>query len=162
MRNGVGQRSVWVPLVLLSVACGGESVSHPGSGGTTSTGGSGGTTSTGGSGGTTTIAVCSPQVPDGQACDEPGARCGGPCVNQWQATYRCDNGTWVNRGATGCGPNPPGCKNAFAGSELTPCCPPAGLDCSFKPDNYPGFACTPGDGSFCSCGCFQQEQVCGC
>jgi hypothetical protein len=171
MWTGVGKRSVWVALVLFAVACGGESVSHSGSGGTTSTGGGGGTTGQGGSSGTSqgggggkpaAISACSQQLPQGTPCDEPGAQCGGPCVNQWQAAYRCENGKWEGDGANACGPNPPACKNAFAGDTLTPCCPTQGLDCSGKPDGYPGFSCTPGDGSFCSCACFQQGQLCGC
>jgi hypothetical protein len=96
---------------------------------------------------------------------DPTLHCGGPCVNSWQAEYACKVDTWTFEDVVACGPNaaqPPQCRNSFGGGELTPCCPVGGLECSDKPDSYPGFGCTPGDESFCSCLCFQGQESCGC
>jgi hypothetical protein len=53
------------------------------------------------------------------------------------------------------------CFNAFD-QMPEPCCPEATPDCTSKPDGYPGFACTPNPGSFCSCTCEQGGWLCGC
>jgi hypothetical protein len=94
----------------------------------------------------------------------PSAHCGGPCSNSWQLDNVCKGGVWTYDRVVPCGPNAaqaPQCRNSFAGGELTPCCP-ASLDCQIKPDGYPGFGCTPGDRSFCSCTCSQGQELCGC
>ena len=116
--------------------------------------------------GGTVLPNCNNPVAAGTPCSEPSARCGGPCSNSWQTENVCTNGTWTLAGVVACGPNAsnaPQCRNQlFSGGALTPCCPGGSLDCSGKPDGYPGFGCTPGDGSYCSCNCFGGAQACGC
>jgi len=112
------------------------------------------------------LADCDEPLPVGTACAVPAAHCGGPCVNSWQADNVCKDGLWTMDGAVArCGPNAadaPQCRNAFEGGALTPCCPEGGLECGGKPNGYPGFGCTPGDQSFCSCGCYDGAPSCGC
>jgi|HubBroStandDraft_2_1064218.scaffolds.fasta_scaffold961557_1 hypothetical protein len=43
-----------------------------------------------------------------------------------------------------------------------PCCPVPAPDCSDKPDQYPGYICTPRDAPYCSCNCQQHVWSCGC
>jgi hypothetical protein len=107
---------------------------------------------------------CATPLPSG-ACASSSPDCGGPCSNSWQAHYVCQGGKWEWSGVTACGPDrdrAPQCKNAFEGGRLTPCCAAGGLSCAGQPDNYPGFGCTPGDGSFCSCSCQGGIAICGC
>lgn len=107
---------------------------------------------------------CVDALPDGKACTTPDSHCGGPCSNSWQADHVCLNGTWQPATVVACGSasDAPQCRNSFSGGQLTPCCPEAKLDCSGKPDGWPGFGCTPGQDSFCSCTCQGGQQVCGC
>jgi hypothetical protein len=165
----------------LLVACGGrssESSDSPDDGGSSNAGqggtaGSGaGGSANGGSGGTAgsaggeqpPLSDCNNQLLGGtRRCTVPSAHCRGPCSNSWQADNVCQNGTWHFVGVIRCGPNAeqaPECRNA-SGGDLTPCCP-SELDCVDKPDGYPGFSCTPGDASSCSCGCYQGRQSCEC
>jgi hypothetical protein len=150
---------------LTLVACGGTTSvgsGSPGNGG--SGGGSGGTpASTGGA--PSALPDCDNPLATGTACTQPSAHCGGPCSNSWQVDNVCQNGKWESAGVVPCGPNAshaPQCKNSFSGGQLTPCCPQGNVDCAGKPDGYPGFGCTPGDGSFCSCTCYAGAQQCGC
>jgi len=56
------------------------------------------------------------------------------------------------------------CYNRF-GHSCEVCCPATAPDCSDKPQNYPGYSCTPddpGDASYCSCDCQHGEWVCEC
>jgi hypothetical protein len=180
----VASAATWI------LSCGGTTVDHPGSsnsggtsndsgaagtgGATPSAGGSGGGSggshpSTGGtrSTGGTAAAVpdCKNPVANGTPCTEPMAVCGGPCSNSWQARNLCMGGYWQPADVVPCGPDAshaPQCRNSFSGGSLTPCCPSGSLDCAGKPDGYPGFGCTPGNGSFCSCSCSMGMQVCGC
>lgn len=107
---------------------------------------------------------CADPLPDGKACAASGGHCGGPCSNSWQMDYLCVNGFWQSANVVACGTasNAPQCRNSFSGGQLTPCCPEAKLDCSGKPDGWPGFGCTPGQDSFCSCICQMGQQMCGC
>jgi hypothetical protein len=115
--------------------------------------------------GGTVLPNCDNPVAAGTPCSEPSAHCGGPCSNSWQADNVCTNGIWTFAGVVACGPNAsnaPQCRNQFSGGALTPCCSVEKLDCNGKPDGYPGFGCTPGDGSYCSCNCFGGAQACAC
>lgn len=108
---------------------------------------------------------CDNPVAAGTPCSEETAHCRGPCSNSWQADNVCTNGMWTFAAVVTCGPNAsnaPQCRNQFSGGALTPCCAAGSLDCSGKPDGYPGFGCTPGDGSYCSCTCYGGAVVCGC
>lgn len=107
---------------------------------------------------------CVNPVAMGTPCSEPSAHCGGPCSNAWQTENVCTNGTWTLAGIVACGPNasnPPQCWNMF-NNGTTPCCPGGSLDCTGKPDGYPGFGCTPSFNSYCSCTCFGGGAQCGC
>ena len=170
---------------VLLVACGGVTSEGPSSpagggsagsenGGAPSSGGRGGSAgvrpstgganpSTGGHGGALTD--CENPVAQDAPCSEPSAHCGGPCSNSWQVENVCMGGVWKYSSVVPCGPDAsraPQCKNSFSGGALTPCCPAANLDCAGKPDGYPGFGCTPGENSFCSCSCYGEMQTCGC
>lgn len=132
-------------------ACGGMSSStdSPGSGGSASG---------------SMLADCADPLPVGEPCSEPEAHCGGPCSNSWQADNVCRNGIWDYYGVNPCGPHAstaPECKNSFSSQE-EPCCAAGGLDCTGKPSGYPGFGCTPGEGSYCSCVCVASGAVCAC
>jgi hypothetical protein len=119
----------------------------------------------GGSGAGPALPDCENPLAAGTPCSVPSAHCGGPCSNSWQAENTCNNGKWEFTSVVPCGPNAshaPQCKNSFSGGQLTPCCPQSNLECVDKPDGYPGFGCTPGDGSFCSCTCSGGMQQCGC
>jgi len=108
---------------------------------------------------------CENLVANETPCSQPSSHCGGPCSNSWHTDYVCENGSWKYMDVVPCGPDAnhaPRCKNSFSGGQLTPCCAAQKLDCSGKPDGYPGFGCTPGDGSFCSCTCESGQQLCGC
>ena len=62
------------------------------------------------------------------------------------------------------GTPPHACYNQFSHS-CEVCCPETAPDCSDKPDNYPGYTCTPddpGNASYCACDCERGEWVCGC
>jgi hypothetical protein len=171
----------WVLCLSLVVACGGVTGTNPepdATGGASSTGGaSGGRPSTGGrpsssggAGASTGGAIpalpdCSEPVVYQAPCSTPAAHCGGPCSNSWQAHNVCTNGTWNVVEVVRCGPNAseaPQCKNSFSEGQLSPCCAADKLDCAGKPDGYPGFGCTPGEGSFCSCTCYDGQPMCGC
>jgi hypothetical protein len=166
--------SIVVGLASVTVACGGEtdgdaqqSGGGPASGGSGAEPGSGGltfgTAGDSGSGGATPIADC-PSVASQLPCDGSSQQCVGPCSNSWQVLRVCRDGTWENEDVITCGPNAdeaPQCQNAFLGGALSPCCPEQ-LLCADKPDGYPGFGCTPGDGSYCSCMCQGGEMRCAC
>ena len=168
-------RSLVFGIAVLLVACGGKTGDSEGSGGASSDGGHGaaatGGTTTGsggspsGTGGTTSIPSCTGAVSDGVPCSTPSANCVGPCSNSWQVENVCKGDTWQFVRVVPCGPDAshaPQCHNSFSGGSLTPCCASGGLDCAGKPDGYPGFGCTPGEGSFCSCTCSQGQSLCGC
>jgi len=167
-------------LVVVLVACGGESKRHVGDGGDGATGGaepvtggsggslsggSGGSPAGGTSGAGTALVDCTTPIANGEPCHQEQALCGGVCVNSWQAVNVCIAGLWTYAHVSACGPKAstaPECHNSFEGGALTPCCPEGGLDCAGQPNNYPGFSCTPGDTSFCSCTCYDGVQACGC
>ena len=166
-----GDRWQWLPLVstaVLLVACGGVTSGDPGSssgGGPAGGGGDAGAGSGGTGGGPSMLPPCDNPIAAGTPCSVPSAHCGGPCSNSWQADNICRSGKWETSRVVPCGPNAshaPQCKNSFGGGELTPCCPEGNLVCAGQPDGYPGFGCTPGDGSFCSCSCYGGMSVCGC
>ena len=188
MDRGVRIRFLFgAAIPLLVVACGGvtggsagpdgggaSTGGATGSGGSVSTGGTPGAggahPATGGAGAATggagpRLTDCTEPLPAGKPCPTPSARCGGPCENSWQAENVCTNGTWQTVDTVPCGPNaanPPQCRNAFGGGQLTPCCPDGGLVCTGKADGYPGFGCTPGQDSFCACTCQSGAPLCGC
>lgn len=182
--GGKWRRGPGLVMAGLLVACGGATSGDPepsGTGGSSSVGDggqasggraggsggarpfTGGAPSTGGA--ASALPDCKNSVPAGTPCSEPSAHCGGPCSNSWQVDVVCKNGMWEYDRVVPCGPNAshaPQCKNSFSGGELTPCCPEGQLVCAGKPDGYPGFGCTPGDGSFCSCSCYGGTSQCGC
>ena len=174
-------------MTVLLLGCGGvtrgDGAESGGSGGGSAASGGGSTASGGGSaasggaspatggmpsssgGAGPSLPDCTNPVARGTACSVNAAHCGGPCSNSWQVENVCKNGVWEDVGVVACGPDAdhaPACKNSFSGGQLTPCCPSDKLDCPGKPDGYPGFGCTPGSGSFCSCSCSGGEQLCGC
>jgi hypothetical protein len=173
MERGDGWQ--WFRLVstaMLLVACGGATSGDPGGsgGGPAGGGDAGGSGGQGGAGPSTggvpsMLPACDNPVAAGTPCSVPSAHCGGPCSNSWQVENICRNGKWETSRVVPCGPNAshaPQCKNSFGGGALTPCCPEGNLACAGQPDGYPGFGCTPGDGSFCSCSCYGGMSVCGC
>jgi hypothetical protein len=112
---------------------------------------------------------CDNPVPAGTPCSEPAAHCGGPCSNSWQADNVCKDGVWTYSGVVSCGlsaSSAPICMRpaGIAGNDpkREPCCPSDGLDCSGKPDGYPGFSCLSQAGSWCYCTCAGESAVCGC
>ncbi|HEX4339451.1 MAG TPA: hypothetical protein VH062_26275 [Polyangiaceae bacterium] len=136
-----------------------------------SAGGAGGhapplTGGAGSAGGTPPVVPdCESPAPAGTPCAASSLRCAGPCSNSWRVEIVCKKGTWEFDRVVTCGPNAstaPQCANSFSSGELTPCCTEGGLDCTGKPDGYPGFGCTPGAGSFCSCTCYGGVSRCGC
>ncbi len=53
----------------------------------------------------------------------------------------------------------------FNGETCTPCCPTTPPDCMGKPDGYPGYSCSEGDGddgSLCVCACATGKWQCAC
>jgi hypothetical protein len=172
---------------MVFLACGGVTVERsPSSGGasndggaTSGSGGSGNAAGRAGTGGKSAgnggsvpgtagaggvLTDCSDVLPESKACSSSGAHCGGPCSDSWQADYVCDAGAWTYGRVVPCGPDAshaPQCHNSFSGGSLTPCCGKT-LDCTGKPDGYPGFGCTPDENSFCSCNCSAGMKVCGC
>lgn len=150
---------------IVLTACGGQT-----NGGERSDAGSGGSpTGSGGSptdsGGSMPTTPCANPVPEGTPCSQLALPCTGVCINSWQAENECVGGRWHFTRTVACGPDAdhaPQCANSFGGGELTPCCADGKLDCSDKADGYPGFACTPGPGSFCSCTCSGGAWLCGC
>ena len=66
-------------------------------------------------------------------------------------------------GATGdAGVAPPNnCYNNFMGM-CTPCCPGGDLDCTGKPEGYPGYQCTPTSRDYCMCYCTEGQMRCIC
>jgi hypothetical protein len=109
--------------------------------------------------------VCDDLFPVGKPCATPGSHCGGPCSNSWQADYVCTDGEWQAADLVSCGVKAsvaPQCRNSFGGGQLTPCCPEPELECADKPDGWPGFPCTPGQDSFCSCTCMMGAALCAC
>ena len=64
-------------------------------------------------------------------------------------------------------PNVPAraCFNGFS-ATCEPCCETEHPDCTGKPQDYPGFDCTPpadnSGPSFCFCSCDQQQWTCAC
>jgi hypothetical protein len=54
------------------------------------------------------------------------------------------------------------CQDEFSGGTPSRCCAKTPPDCTNKPDGYPGFGCTPGKQSFCSCNCSGGTWICGC
>src|SRR5690349_12223070 len=71
------------------LACGGVTVEpSPSTGGASSSGGSAnaGRPGTGGA-----LPDCTNPLADGTSCQTPGAHCGGPCSNSWQADNVCEN-----------------------------------------------------------------------
>jgi hypothetical protein len=120
--------------------------------------------STGGSGSASQAPPCADPLPYGKPCSPSAARCVGPCSNSWQAENVCTGGKWDTVDVVPCGPNAddaPQCRNSFSGGGLSPCCPEV-MSCTGRPDGYPGFGCTPGQDSFCSCTCNGGEVQCGC
>jgi hypothetical protein len=178
-------RHVVAAAAIVLVSCGGKTGDEIGSGGASSDGGrgagrggasTGGTATTGGtptaSGGTGTavggataaIPSCTNPMSEGAPCVTQSGNCVGPCSNGWQVENICNGTAWEYKSVIPCAPDAPQCHNgnAFSGGALTPCCASGGLDCTGKPDGYPGFGCTPGEGSFCSCTCSQGKSICGC
>jgi hypothetical protein len=177
-------RHVVVAAAIVLVSCGGKTGDEIGSGGASSDGGraagrggastggtvtaTGGTpTATGGTGtavggATAAIPNCTNLMSQGAPCVTQSGNCVGPCSNGWQAENICNGTAWEYKSVIPCAPDAPQCHNAFSGGALTPCCASGGLDCTGKPDGYPGFGCTPSEGSFCSCTCSQGKSICGC
>jgi hypothetical protein len=64
-------------------------------------------------------------------------------------------------------PNVPAraCFNGFS-ATCEPCCDTTPPDCTSKPQDYPGYDCTPsgddGGVSYCSCSCDHQQWTCEC
>jgi hypothetical protein len=117
----------------------------------------------GGSGAGAALPDCENPLAAETPCSVPSAHCGGPCSNSWRADNACNNGKWEFTRVVPCGPNAshaPQCKDN--GGQLMPCCPESNLACVGKPEGYPGFGCTPRDGSFCSCTCSSGVQACAC
>jgi len=184
-RLAMKRRILVLPILLIASACGGVTETtgpaasggsgpasggsgpasggaNPASGGTGPASGGAGPAS-GGSG--PAIAPCTNPVAAGTACGAPAAHCVGVCSNSWQAENVCTDGTWTLLNGIPCGPDAahaPQCRNSFASGQLTPCCSTEMTDCTGKPDGWPGFGCTPGEGSFCSCTCSAGGWSCGC
>jgi hypothetical protein len=60
---------------------------------------------------------------------------------------------------------PRACYNNL-GADCTPCCDAKPPSCVGKPQNYPGFDCTPpatdDNGSYCYCSCDTEQWTCAC
>jgi hypothetical protein len=52
------------------------------------------------------------------------------------------------------------CFDLFS-QTCAPCCPD-NVDCTGKPDGYPGYECTSTSNAYCSCSCGQEQWRCGC
>jgi hypothetical protein len=179
-RGGMARRFRWASLAALLVACARATSGDPSSNGGSSGVGDGGTGNAGHTSGSSgahpaaggagpSTGGAGPGLPDcenpvaaGTACAVQSAHCGGPCSNSWQAENACNNGMWELARVIPCGSNASHAPQCRSGEQSTPCCPEGTLACVDKPDGYPGFGCTPRDGSLCSCICDEAMQVCAC
>src|SRR6185503_1909503 len=114
-----GQLMVALLTPAIFLACGGVTVEPSPSSGGASNGGSGAAAGRPGAGGTGgALPDCKNPLAHGTPCGTPGAHCGGPCSNSWQADNTCEDGVWNLSRVVPCGPDAshaPRCRNSFSG-----------------------------------------------
>ena len=96
--------------------------------------------------GSTTTSACGTRPLDSKIiCDASGAA--------------ADDGGDAGAGGGEAAPKAGSCFNALSNS-CEPCCP--AVECTGKPNGYPGYRCTPSANSFCSCTCSSEAWSCAC